>query len=528
VPGHEFQECVGRAATGEIWKARNAGGEPRLVKLVAGFDPAAACVAGGALERLRNLRHPALADVDVVVTPGERLAVLSAPVEWTLADRLRECQEKRMPGVPRGELVGYLGEVAQCLDELNSRTGLSHLALTPRTLALTTDGVQVHDFGLAELVWLPGGITAAGFNPRYASPELVAGQAGPTSDQYSLALVYGEMLTGAHPLRAVNPRQPAAQKNCRPDLALVPAPDRPAMLKALSPEPDRRFDTCSEFVRALIDAAPDSEVVYGRRARASGVVDALTSTEPPVVSLPQLNRLLDEVVARARGQVEVRLLGEARYLLHPGPRIEHHCHARLPPVALKAQLFGFARQWQAKAVPAAADTHVFQVTVGGSVWKRLLGRTSGLQVTVRFLPPDASLNTLTPVGIEITAFGTADKEARALLEETGPKLLASLRTHLQAQPERRRQERLVFDQPVPVAPVLENGRAGKPFTARAVNISASGMRLLLPFEPPTDNLYIHLTAPTGPPEPVSMPARIVRAEACGDGSYDVGVYFKIG
>src|SRR5262249_5734310 len=209
------------------------------------------------------------------------------------------------------------------------------------------------------------------------------------------------------------------------------------------------------------------EVVYGRRARASGVVTALTSTEPPAVSLPQLNKLLDEVVARARGQLEVRLVGESRYLLHPGPRIEHHCHARLPPAALKAQLLGFGRQWGAKVVSAAADAHVLQVTVAGSVWRRLLGRTSGLQVTVRFLPPDASLNTLTPVGIEITAFGASNKRARALLEETGPKLLASLRTHLQAQPERRRQDRLPFDQPVPMAPVLEHDPAGQPSTLRA-------------------------------------------------------------
>ena len=207
VPGYQFLECVGRSPTGEIWKARSARGLMRVVKLVAGFDPDVSMQPGGPLDRLRRLRHPALEAIEVVVTPGQRLAIVSNPLETTLADRLRVSLAEGRPGLPRAELLGCLAEAARALDELCRDQQLHHLALTPRALALTPVGTRIVDFGLAELVWLPGGLQPAALNPRYTAPELLAGQVKPTSDQYSLALIYLEMLTGIHPFRNLSPRQ---------------------------------------------------------------------------------------------------------------------------------------------------------------------------------------------------------------------------------------------------------------------------------------------------------------------------------
>ena len=530
VPGYQFLECIGRSPTGEVWRAKTEKGTLRTVKLVAGFDPEISLNQGGPLDRLRALNHLGLEDVKVILTQGQRLALISEPIECTLADRLLVCQKEGRQGIPRGELLGYLVEVAECLDDLGNTERLRHLALTPRALAPTPDqGVLILDFGLAELVWLPGGLQPASLNPRYTAPELIAGQVKPTSDQYSLALIYLEMLTGVHPLRNMSPRQLSTQKGCRPDLSLVPAPDRPPLLQALSVDPDRRFRSCTEFIQALVGAVPDLAVIPSSRTRSVAVLapDTPESDLPPV-SLPQLNKLLGEVVARARGKFEVRTVGEARYLLHPGRKIEHQCHAQLLPTALKVQLHGFRQQWGAQLIASEAHSHVFQVNLGGSMWKRLLGaRTSGLQVTIRFRPVDDSTNELTPLTIEIAPVGTLAEQGAKLLEETGPKLLESVRSYLQVQPERRRQERLRFEQSVAVAPVLKDGRPGKTMTARAVNISTAGMRLLLPFQPPTDDLFIELAAPTAPTEPVVMPAHIVRAEPCGDGMFDVGVCFRL-
>jgi hypothetical protein len=256
-------------------------------------------------------------------------------------------------------------------------------------------------------------------------------------------------------------------------------------------------------------------------------VTALTTTELAArASQPQLNKLLAEVVARARGEFEVRTVAGTRYLLHPGRKIEHECHSRLLPTALNVQLHGFRQEWGAHLVSGEDSTHVFQVKIGSSVWKRMLGRTSALEVVLRFLPPDSGQSSLTRVSIEITPVGLTGDQVSSLLETTGPRLLTSLRSHLQAQPDRRRQERLVFEQEVPVTPVLENGRTGEPVAAQAVNISSGGMHLRMPVRPP-EQLYIELTAPTVSSEPVSMPARVVRVEECPDGSFDVGVSFGL-
>ncbi len=504
VPGYQFLDCVSRSPSREVWKARTRAGSDCFVRLVAGFNPDVS-LQEGAVDRLRALRHPVLEDVEIAVVGGQRLAVIGEVIESTLADRLIACQQKGLPGIPRAELFGYLTEVAECLDALRETSQLRHLALTPRALALMPEGVLLLEFGLAELVWLPGGIPPSSLNPRYTAPELLAGQVAATSDQYSLALIYLEMLTGVHPLRHLSPRQLATQKGCRPDLGLVPAPDRPPLLRAPSVDPDRRFASCSAFIQALIGAVPDVVVQTSQRSRAALAVARAAEPETPSVTLPQLNKLLGEVVARARGQFEVRNVGDARYLLHRGRLIEHQCHARLMPTAIKVQLHGFRQQWGASLVSSEAHSHVFKVPTGSSVWKRLLGRSSALQVSIRFLPSD-NTESLTPVTIEIAPCGSLAEESAAQLEKLGPQLLESVRSYLQVQPERRRQERLRFDQAVPVAVVLENGRPGQRMTAKAVNISTSGMRLVLPCQPPTDDIFIELAAPSSPADPVAMPA----------------------
>ncbi len=57
----------------------------------------------------------------------------------------------------------------------------------------------LEDFGLAPLLWLPSGKPASQLNPRYAAPEVHEPVSSPAADQYSLALIYTEMLTGIYP-----------------------------------------------------------------------------------------------------------------------------------------------------------------------------------------------------------------------------------------------------------------------------------------------------------------------------------------
>src|SRR5262249_7520205 len=100
-----------------------------------------------------------------------------------------------------------------------------------------------------------------------ASPEAFDGRASRASDQYSLAIVYQEMLTGTRPFHGESTLQLAMQHvHGRPLLNPLPLADRPIIAKALSKMPEDRYATCREMVDAL------------GKAREIPVGDATTAT----------------------------------------------------------------------------------------------------------------------------------------------------------------------------------------------------------------------------------------------------------
>src|SRR5262249_46634070 len=149
------------------------------------------------------------------------------------------------PGVPRRELLGLMRWAAVALDGLYARHGLQHFGLSPRNLLVEGDRLWVAEFGLIPFLWLPTGQSAAALNGRYAAPELHDRRPSRSADQYSLALIYAEMLTGVHPRRAASgalrrpggARLTGAHKAARLDLDLVPARDREVILRALEADP---------------------------------------------------------------------------------------------------------------------------------------------------------------------------------------------------------------------------------------------------------------------------------------------------
>ena len=98
------------------------------------------------------------------------------------------------------------------IDYMYEEHKLQHLDVKPRNLFLIGDRVKVADFGLVKGLdkstnsGILGGVT-----PLYAPPETFRGSISPQSDQYSLAIVYQELLTGLRPYLAKNIRQMACQ-----------------------------------------------------------------------------------------------------------------------------------------------------------------------------------------------------------------------------------------------------------------------------------------------------------------------------
>src|SRR5215831_10926569 len=112
-----------------------------------------------------------------------------------------------------------------------------------------------------------------GVTPVYAAPETFDGWVSRYSDQYSLGIVYQELLTGQRPYSGTTMRQLVLQHlQAEPDLSSLPLADRAAMARALSKNPDLRFPSCLDFVRAL--RAPQPREAPSITEPVSGTADA--------------------------------------------------------------------------------------------------------------------------------------------------------------------------------------------------------------------------------------------------------------
>jgi hypothetical protein len=209
-----------------------------------------------AFQQVKAIRHPFLLSLERVELVDGELVMVMELADRQLGDRFAECRAGGLPGVPRDELLGYLREAAEALDVISAKYGLQHLDVKPGNLFLTGGHVQVGDYGLVSRLDSKNGGDTRGLTPRYAAPEVLRGQIHTRSDQYSLALVYFELLTGAFPYTARNPQLLMMQHlSADPDLSALPESDRAPVATALAKQPEARFDSCSTFVRALAGAA---------------------------------------------------------------------------------------------------------------------------------------------------------------------------------------------------------------------------------------------------------------------------------
>src|SRR5205085_1811751 len=153
-------------------------------------------------------------------------------------------------------LLRFLVESAEVLDLMNDRFGLQHLDIKPQNLFLLLNHVKVADFGQVKDLQGVAAQVTGGITPVYAAPETFDGFVSRFCDQYSLACVYQELLTGQRPFDGSSMQQLLMQHlNLPPNLGPVPGTDRPALAKALAKKPEDRFPNVMAFARALIDAS---------------------------------------------------------------------------------------------------------------------------------------------------------------------------------------------------------------------------------------------------------------------------------
>ena len=254
----QFIRVLGRGVFGEVWLAKKvpSGIEKAVKILMQAADHDAAQRERRALELIKNLRHPYLLATEDFWVAGNRLHVVMELADGTLRHRMHACREAGLPGIPEGELLGYLWESAEGLDFLHSRH-VVHRDVKPDNILLLNGHAKVGDFGLArEQDGVIEAMQTLAGTPAYMAPEMWGREGGPPSDLYSLAVAYVELRQGTPPLRArpIPEMLVAHQEGVFELLEVIGVEERTVIMKALAKRPEDRYPTCLAFVEALAAA----------------------------------------------------------------------------------------------------------------------------------------------------------------------------------------------------------------------------------------------------------------------------------
>jgi serine/threonine protein kinase len=265
IPGYRLIERIGGGGFGEVWKATAPGGLHKAIKFVSadlnslGDTGQRADQELKALNRVKDVRHPYILSLERIERDKDdgQLVIVMELAERSLGDRYKECKSQGLPGIPRDELLRYMEEAAEALDLMNNTYQLQHLDIKPQNLFVMFNHVKVADFGLVKYLEGAQASVTGGLTPVYAAPETFDGMVTRFSDQYSLAIVYQELLTGHRPFAGTSIRQLIVQHlRDAPNVSFLPPADQPVIQRALSKVPDQRFPTCREMVQLLRANSP--------------------------------------------------------------------------------------------------------------------------------------------------------------------------------------------------------------------------------------------------------------------------------
>ncbi len=299
IPGYVLRKKLGSGGYGEVWLAEAPGGLKKAIKFVHGdIDEDRANNELKSLQRVRQVNHPFILSLERIEVIEGQLLIVTELAQGTLYDRYLEFREKGFAGISRERLLAYLRDAADGLDFLCQHHDLQHLDVKPANLLLVADRIKVADFGLIKDIQSNSLSMMAGLTPTYAAPEMFDGRPGRFSDQYSLAIVYQEMLTGTLPFRGRTTAQLANEHLQKaPNLESVPPLERPILSKALSKKPQLRFSDCREFINSLErcrtqsadteeTATENSSRVKPRSTRSTSFNQPLRPSQIPTQSVP--------------------------------------------------------------------------------------------------------------------------------------------------------------------------------------------------------------------------------------------------
>ncbi|MCD8140623.1 MAG: serine/threonine protein kinase [Planctomycetaceae bacterium] len=262
---YELEDAIVLEATAEIWLARDLTmDDPARTDAVLRFLPPQIAGSVGeagrmreTVEAVRRLHHPhILALRDLVQDGDDCVLVMDRAPGHDLTER-----RSGMPGgrIPYEESLRLCREAAEALDYAHA-AGVLHRDVRPHNIVCTDSGaVVVRNFGVTADI--RGSMHRTGFAAPdtvearlYMAPELWDGKPPrAASDQFALAVVFCELVSGKTPFADADPARLTARQ-ARESFAIpagIPAEAIPALRRALAPDPEERFLSCLAMVDGL-------------------------------------------------------------------------------------------------------------------------------------------------------------------------------------------------------------------------------------------------------------------------------------
>ena len=263
-PNYELGRLIGRGGYAEVFAVRDLRLKRELALKVLRPDLILSDTLVSRFQREAEavglLQHPNIVPVFDV---GEADGILWLLMPLVQGETLKSvlARDRR---VPVEEARRILLEAAGALQTAHE-AGVVHRDIKPENLMIEgkTRRVMLMDFGIAKAMdSAENSLTGTGVvigTPQYMSPEQAMGKHAPDprSDQYSLAVVGYQMLTGRVPFEGENVREVMARQLLEEPTPLsrlvagIPASMSASIHQALRKEPRLRFTSMDAFARSL-------------------------------------------------------------------------------------------------------------------------------------------------------------------------------------------------------------------------------------------------------------------------------------
>lgn len=229
-------------------------------------------------KRLKRLRHRNIVPVIDYGVEGQTAYLV---LNYIPADTMQEKYQSDLPLAPE-TVVSYVQQIAAALTYAHNQD-IVHGNIKPKNLLVRSEGnvlVTHFDLSLSSLSGVEKPSEEAE-PPLYTAPEQFRGESGPASDQYSLAAITYEWLTGSPLFSGAFFAEIAEhQQHSKP---IPPRKKRPmlpvgldrVMLKALSKHPADRYPDVKAFADDL------AQVILEPSASAARVAETIETYAPP-------------------------------------------------------------------------------------------------------------------------------------------------------------------------------------------------------------------------------------------------------